>query len=233
MYTLEWQENTIFQAGMLQSTTKKRKRAAWLGCALVVLALAPPTSAVCPWLLPINTADRHSWLQVRLTGIGQFGLPRKARPTVPAHLHTGTDLRRPSDNDLDEPIFAAACGRVISARDDGPYSQIIIEHAGNGGKVWSVYEHIAGIIVSVNDSVGTSFPIARFMNRRELDRYGWKFDHLHFEILKIAPRPIMPYPRQPGWRFGTYNLECYTLDDLAKVYWNPENFLKERWLAEY
>jgi murein DD-endopeptidase MepM/ murein hydrolase activator NlpD len=204
----------------------------FLGCLLIVLVVAAPVPAICPWLVPINVADRHSWQYVRLTAIGPFGAPRKERPTVPAHLHTAVDLRRPSKNYQDEPVFAASCGRVISMRDDGPFSQIIIEHAGTGAKVWSVYEHVAGIRVHANDSVYTQFPIARFMNRRELDRYGWKFDHLHFEIMKIAPRRIKPYPDQPGCRFSTYNLECYTSDDLEKMYWNPESFLKERWQDE-
>jgi hypothetical protein len=50
------------------------------------------------WLLPIAAADRKTWHGVKLTRIGLFGLERKARPGIPAHLHTGTDIKRPKDN---------------------------------------------------------------------------------------------------------------------------------------
>lgn len=28
------------------------------------------------------------------------------------------------------------------------------------------------------------------MNTQELNTYGWQFDHVHFEILKIKPQPL-------------------------------------------
>ena len=95
--------------------------------------------------LPIQAENRHSTKGLTLTSIGQFGLRRKARPNIPSHLHTGIDIKRPHQNYLDEPIYPIAAGKVISKRIDGPYAQLIIEHELNRRKVWSLYEHIAGI----------------------------------------------------------------------------------------
>ncbi len=182
------------------------------------------------WLTPAASSNRRSWEDVRLTSIGRFGLERKARPGVPAHLHTGVDIRRPVDNYDHEPIFPIGYGVVISFRDDGPFAQIIIEHHVNHREtVWSVYEHIAGITVSVGDQVSPYEPIARFMNRDELDRYGWQFDHVHLEIMKRRPRPLKPGAKTPFRFFGTYWGECYTRADLEKYYHDPREFLESRW----
>lgn len=177
------------------------------------------------YLLPIDTKDRQSWAAIALTPIGQFGVLRKARPNVPAHLHTGVDIKRPSTNYFDEYIFPINPGRVISMRDDGPYAQIIIEHrSGNKDPIWSVYEHVSDIQVTIGDTVTPFEPIARFMNKPELDQYGWQFDHLHFEILKHKPRPLKPKTTTPFRLFGTYSLRCYTKMDLDKYYHDPGNY---------
>jgi murein DD-endopeptidase MepM/ murein hydrolase activator NlpD len=183
-------------------------------------------------LLPVTDINRASIASIQLTPIGAFGIPRKPRPGVPGHLHTGIDMKRPIENYIDEPIFAIATGVVISMRNDGPYGQIIIEHKfKNGNKFWTVYEHVSGVRISVEDSVSATEPIARFMNRHELNRYGWQFDHFHFEILKIAPRPLKPKVGVPYRFFGTYNLECYNQSDLNRYYIDPiaffENHLHE------
>ena len=81
------------------------------------------------WYIPINTENRQSLEKVQLSSIGPFGLLRQARPGIPAHLHTGVDLKRPNNNYINEPVFPAAKGKVISFRDDGPYAQIIIQHS--------------------------------------------------------------------------------------------------------
>jgi hypothetical protein len=47
------------------------------------------------WLLPIFLENRTTWNTVQLTHIGSYGLSRKARPGIPAHLHTGVDIKRP------------------------------------------------------------------------------------------------------------------------------------------
>jgi hypothetical protein len=180
--------------------------------------------------LPVNVEDRQSWENVQLTSIGQFGVLRKARPNIPAHHHTGIDFKRPNENYEEEYIFSIMPGKIISLRDDGPYAQIIIEHNyGDQKIVWSVYEHIAEITGAVGDSVSPHYPIARFMNKNELEQYGWQFDHLHFEILKIRPRHLKPNDKIPFRFFGTYCLECYNESDLQKYYYNPKEYFLLQW----
>lgn len=182
------------------------------------------------WLLPIAAADRQTWHGVQLTRIGLFGLERKARPGIPAHLHTGTDIKRPKNNYDSEPVFAAAAGEVISVRDDGPFAQVIIAHRlPDGASVWTVYEHIAGILVSPEDLVSPFEPIGRFMNKKELEKFGWQFNHVHFEVLKHPPRPLKRSSKTPNRWFGTYSLECRSEAELQKYYYDPIAFLEFQW----
>lgn len=117
------------------------------GC-LVLCAVIPVNAATEGWYLPIGVTDRQSTDGIELTAIGTFGKMRKARPGIPAHHHTGVDFKRPNNNYTDEPIYPAAKGKVISMRDDGPYAQIIIEHTmADSVKLWTVYEHVAGITI--------------------------------------------------------------------------------------
>jgi hypothetical protein len=177
-------------------------------------------------LLPINCGNRNDISEIQLTHIGQFGVMRKAREGVPAHFHTGIDIKRPGGNYNNEPIFPIAEGKIISKRTDGPYAQIIIEHDLKGLQFWSLYEHIAGIMGNVGDFVDPQKPIASFMSRDELDRYGWQFDHFHLEVIRIKPLPINPDPKNPERFFNSYSLICYTPDDLEKYYFDPIEFLK-------
>jgi hypothetical protein len=182
------------------------------------------------WYLPIKTENRQSIENVQLTHIGQFGLVRRARPGIPAHHHTGIDFKRPNDNYLDEPIYPAANGVVISLRDDGPYAQIIIQHGlGDSACLWTVYEHVAGIQTRLYDAVDPHVPIARFMTKKELDKYGWQFDHVHFEVLKVRPKKRRPDKRRPYLHYGTYWLECYNPNDLDEKYYSPLEFLQKIW----
>jgi len=123
--------------------------------------------------LPISSGNRKDVSKIELTNIGQFGILRKARPNIPAHYHTGVDIKRPTANYTSEPIFPIAKGQVVSKRTDGPYANLIIKHEIDGKKFWSLYEHIAGIKVGVGDIVDHQSPIARFMNKVELNRFGW------------------------------------------------------------
>jgi len=96
-------------------------------------------------LLPVDYGDRKDISRVQLTEIGEFGLMRKARVGIPAHFHTGIDIKRPGNNYHDEPIFPIAPGRVISKRTDGPYAQLIIEHNVNGffsGRFTSILQEL-------------------------------------------------------------------------------------------
>jgi hypothetical protein len=178
-------------------------------------------------LLPIDATDRTSVEQIQLTDLGQFGKYRKARPNIPGHYHTGIDIKRPHNNFLNEPVFAIAQGKVISKRTDGPYAQIILEHKMNNFVFWSLYEHVAGITVNVGEQVSSDKAIARFMNKTELNRFGWQFDHFHLEILKVRPVELKSSSSQPQRKFNSYTLVCYTEVDLNKYFYNPVVFFRQ------
>jgi len=183
------------------------------------LALAQPGPY---WRLPVDCRLDS----VRLTRIGAFGRLRQARPGVPAHLHTGVDIVRPSANYRDEPVYPAFPGVVISLRADGPYAQIILEHCPSDSQsLWTVYEHVSGIRCGLGDTVAPDRPMARFMDRRELDRHGWQFDHLHFEVMKRRPVTRPPDARLPFCRYRTFGLTCFSESDLAGRYHDPLLFL--------
>ncbi len=178
------------------------------------------------WWIPVNLKNRHSTENIKLTQIGQFGLRRKERPKVPSHLHTGIDIKRPGNNYLHEPIFSVSEGVVISVRSDGPFAQIIIEHQiSKKQKIWTVYEHISDIKVRVSDKVTPHQPIAHFMSKEELFRYGFKFDHLHFEVMKKQPLCLKPDSSHPQRFYATFGLLCYTENELMERYYNPLLFL--------
>ena len=177
-------------------------------------------------LLPINSKDRSSIYELNLSEIGEFGLIRKARPNVKRHYHTGIDIERPGSNYENNPIFPITDGIVISIREDGPFAQLIIEHRLENQTIWSVYEHISGITVDVNDVVNLKQAIARFMNKNELNKYGWQFDHFHLEILKQPPIKLKTDPRHPKRHFNSYSLMCYHEDELLSHFYNPIAFFE-------
>ena len=194
-------------------------------CLLILITVITFQS---PFFLPVNNNNRKKITEIQLTEIGKFGLIRKARKKVPSHIHTGIDIKRPYPNYINEPIFGISKGKVISKRTDGPYAQLIIEHEINNKKFWTVYEHIAGIEVDLNQFVSPEKPIARFMNKEELTKYGWQFDHFHFEILKIMPVHIKPDKLHPDRHYNSFSLICYKPEDLEKYYYDPLDFLKEK-----
>jgi murein DD-endopeptidase MepM/ murein hydrolase activator NlpD len=177
------------------------------------------------FFLPVQTKNRSSADELKLTPIGSFGLVRKARKNIPSHYHSGIDIKRPNPNFINEPIYPIAKGMVISKRDDGPYAQLIIEHEYNGVRFWTLYEHLAGITVDVNNAVSPETPIGRFMNRSELNHYGWQFDHLHFEVLRIRPTMLRPGPATPTRFYSSYSLMCFSKADLEKYFFDPLQFL--------
>ena len=177
--------------------------------------------------VPVNLDDRHDISKIQLTNIGHFGIIRKARKNIPRHYHTGIDIKRPRKNYSSEPIFPIAKGRVISKRTDGPFANIIIEHETDRRKFWTLYEHVSGIKVRVNDIVNPDIAIARFMNKEELNRYGWQFDHFHLEILKIKPTALKPDNIHSERFFNSYSLLCYTINDLHRYYFDPIEFFEE------
>lgn len=213
------------------SLIKNRKKIFWI---LIVTFLFSLHNVVgqnnLEWYLPINVPNRQSLENVQLTSIGRYGLMRKSRSGIPAHLHTGIDLNRPNPNYHFEPVFPAAMGQVISLRTDGPYAQVIIQHSlTDHTSLWTVYEHVAGIRVKLHELVHPHRPIARFMNKDELDLHGWQFDHVHFEIMKAKPPTRKPDEKKPFCYFGTYCLVCYTWNDLENRYYNPMVFFNLNW----
>ena len=192
---------------------------------LIILFLGSVESV--DYKLPVRTINRSLPTSLGLTRIGAFGLFRKERPAVAAHYHTGIDIERPTSNYQDEPIFPISEGIVISKRQDGPFAQLIIEHPGDSN-LWTVYEHIAGITVGLYGHVSPYKPIARFMNKDELDKFGWQFDHLHFEILKIRPIKMIPDKSTPQRHFTSYTLVCYSQDELNKYFYSPFEFFEEQ-----
>ncbi len=180
------------------------------------------------WRVPVAVSNRESIEEIRLTAIGAFGVMRKARPGIPAHHHTGVDIVRPDSSYENQPIFAAAPGMVISMRDDGPYAQIIVKHPKDSGFIWTVYEHVSGIDVKPGDSVTTDTRIARYFNKGELDKYGWQFDHVHFEVMKSPPMDFQPTAKLPHRHFRTYALACLTKKQLDKNMEHPLEFLKKQ-----
>lgn len=185
------------------------------------------TSGKREFLIPVDTGDRTSTRDLRLTEIGDFGLQRKDRPGIPGHLHTGIDIKRPSGNYIHEPIFPIAQGRIISKRSDGPYAQLILEHMSENDTFWTVYEHIAEIMVELGQEVGVNHELARYFNKQELDKHGWQFDHFHFEILRIRPKKIRPNRTTPYRHFQSYTLECYTEEHLLEYFYDPITFLEQ------
>lgn len=177
--------------------------------------------------IPIESTERQNLHYIELTEIGAFGLVRKERPEAKSHLHTGIDIKRPDSKYDQNPIYPVAEGLVVSKRDDGPFAQLIIEHHEQGITFWTVYEHIAGILVETGNVVNPDQPIARFMNREELDRYGWQFDHFHFEVLKVSPIRLEPNPKLPGRHFNSYTLICFEKEELNKRFYHPLHFLAE------
>jgi hypothetical protein len=182
------------------------------------------------WYLPINLQNRQSLEKLALTHIGAYGAVRKPRPGVPSHLHTGIDIKRPSGNYINEPVFPACRGVIISLRNDGPFAQVIVEHhIKDSIRVWTVYEHIAGITSVLGDTVIPEKPFARFMNKNELNNLGWQFDHVHFEILRKPPAPLKSGQSNPFRRFNTYGLTCYNTEELNVAYYDPGEFFRNVW----
>jgi hypothetical protein len=103
----------------------------------------------------------------------------------------------------------------------------MIAHEINGLKFWTVYEHIAGILVTPGDKVQPETPFARFMNKSELNKYGWQFNHFHFETLKHPPLKLTPDAKHPTRFYSSYTLTCQTGNDLSKYFYDPIGFLKK------
>jgi hypothetical protein len=178
--------------------------------------------------VPVGKTNEITIHEIELTEIGGFGILRKSRPGIPAHLHTGVDIKPPHDNYLtDELIYAIENGEIISKRTDGPFAQLIIEHRTEDQVYWTVYEHITGIQVELFQPITKGQPVARFFKAEELDEIGWQFNHFHFEVLKKRPLQIAPSEQNPERIFNSYTLLCYTHAELNEHFYDPIEFLSE------
>lgn len=192
---------------------------------IIILILLGNSLIGNEYLLPVDSDNRRNVNYLELTEIGEFGAFRKDRPGIPAHFHTGIDIKRPANNYNNEPVYSIFNGTVISKREDGPYAQLIIEHESKI-KFWTVYEHIAGIKVELFEQVTPNKPIARYMNQNELNEYGWQFDHFHFEILKVPPTRLKNN-RNPERLFASFTLVCFTIEELNEYFYDPIIFLRD------
>jgi len=79
---------------------------------------------------------------------------------------------------------------------------------------------------------GSNIPhstIARFFNREELQKYGWQFDHFHFEILKVHPFPLGHDGKNPDRYYSSYTLQCHTVAGLNMYFYDPLEFFALSW----
>ncbi|NLG17375.1 MAG: M23 family metallopeptidase [Fibrobacter sp.] len=178
------------------------------------------------WYVPANYTDAEKPEEISVTPIGGFGLLRKARPGVPAHYHTGIDIKRPGTNYFNEPVFPSYEGIVISVIDDGPFSQVVLKHEYKKKNYWTVYEHIKVKVKEIGKKLTPHDTLGYFFNRSELNRYGWQFDHFHFEVIKKEPVAFIPNNKYPLRRCRTYAITCYTKEQLDERLENPLQFLK-------
>lgn len=188
-------------------------------------AAALSTLLLCQWMLPVNHIDVDNIRKIHLTDIGSFGALRTARHHVPRHYHTGIDILRPTDNYQNEPVFPALEGKVVSLVDNGPYSQVILEHFWQGKPYWTVYEHFQLRPLRVGQPVLRTDTLGFFFGKDALNRFGWQFDHLHFEINRLQPMAVKPDPQHPQRFFLSYAVRCYTLKELHTHLLDPEAFL--------
>jgi hypothetical protein len=135
---------------------------------------------------PVGTADGTGWL------LNKNGYQFLAPATYGSNcsvFHPGTDMNKggtSGDQDLNEPVYAAADGLVVDAAWFTTWGNLImIEHTlGDGTKVWTVYAHVSTMSVKKGDSV----------SRRQLIGKVGKGDgsvaaHLHFEVRKLYNAP--------------------------------------------
>jgi hypothetical protein len=177
------------------------------------------------WYFPANYLRITDPYKIKLTEIGGFGLLRKARPGIPGHYHTGIDIMRPDNEYNKQPVFPARDGVVVSIFDKGPYSQIIIKHTDMNRSYWTVYEHLHVRVNKFNIPVTPFDTIGYFFSKEELNRYGWQFNHFHFEILKLEPPKIKPSEINYLRYYKTFGIVCFSREELITRQENPLEFL--------
>ena len=139
------------------------------------------------------------------------------------HLHTGVDLvnRGPG-----EEVFPAATGKVVSIYAKEPNRGVMIEHQLlTGETVWTVYVHVTKIMINLGEVVSCDSIIAHLMNADQLNKYGWEYNHLHFEVLK------KPRIARDG-KYLSYSTKCRTTKEVKRHFYDPIEFLGATWTSE-
>ena len=186
-----------------------------------VLHLMDDSPTASRWFIPLDLSNRKDFNKLFFEQDSHFLAKRSA-----GHLHTGIDITGDSKSP-GRKVLAAAAGKVVSIYAVEPNRAIIIKHIlPSGTTIYSVYVHVTDIKVSTGDIVNSSSHIANLMNRKQLDLYGWDFNHLHFEILRE------PRTQEGTGKFLSFSTKCKTEEDVMKHFFNPELFLKEMWLLE-
>lgn len=172
------------------------------------------------WKLPLSISPRKGLNAMsRLKNAGfldkRFG-----------HLHTGIDLINPMGGS-GEKVYAAASGKIVSIYAKEPHLSIMIQHRlPSEETIWTVYVHVTKVKVKEGDLVRNDTIIANLMDKSQLNKYGWEFNHLHFEVLK--------YPRiSEAGRYLSFSTECKTKKEVEKHFYNPVTFLQKMWATGY
>jgi murein DD-endopeptidase MepM/ murein hydrolase activator NlpD len=95
----------------------------------------------------------------------------------------------------------------------------------SGGFIWTTYVHVAQITVQIGDIVTSDTVIGHLMNKKQLNKYGWVYNHLHFEVLR-NPRI------GNGGKLLSYSTWCKTKNEVMKHFYNPVDFFKREWAHE-
>ena len=142
------------------------------------------------------------------------------------HLHTGIDLINPRDGSGGK-VYAAASGKIVSIYAKEPHFSIMIRHRlPSEETIWTVYVHVTKVKVKEGDLVSNDTIIAHLMDKSQLKKYGWEFNHLHFEVLK--------YPRiSETGKYLSFSTECKTKKEVEKHFYNPVTFLQKMWATGY
>ncbi|OQX85538.1 hypothetical protein B6D60_07680 [candidate division KSB1 bacterium 4484_87] len=172
--------------------------------------------AVKEWKLPLGTSNRQDLSTIYLEQDAYFEARRPSYDGIPAHLHTGIDMQINEPGGPGEPIYAIGKGKVVQITDPPPLRRIVIRHKLlRDGFIWSVYLHVIDEKVAIGDRVTAETVIARRLNKYELDYFGWKYNHLHIEIMKFPPLNTNDTYRRRSYTCRTKNeVEHYFIDPL-------------------
>ncbi|NOZ60214.1 MAG: M23 family metallopeptidase [Calditrichaeota bacterium] len=205
------------------------RRIFYLFLALAVLYLVKYfyLDAAKVWKLPLKTTDRQDLSAIYLEPDAGFKARRPSYDGIPVHLHTGVDLQINAPGGPGEPIYAIAAGQVVQIADQPPLRRIVIKHKLlRGGFVWSVYLHVIDEKVAVGDRVTAETVIARRLNKYELDYFGWKYNHLHLEIMKSPPLSVTDALRRKSYI-------CRTEEEVDRYFVDPLLFFRAHLPKKY